>query len=359
MDKIDVTSTVFCYVVKNLCEELVGGYINNIQAIDENTFKIKIHKKKTKQLIINNNICFLSDYVLQTNETNGLTSYLKRTLFNQRVHEIKQDKNNRVIYFKLDKFYLIFEFFSKSNIILTDLDFKIITSKQKEEWKDRLIQKGEIYKFPANIDIKELSEKEIIEKLEDDLKKKISEITKKELITYLVKKYNLPPSDIEIVIGEKEKISKETIKHIKGIYNYENPRLVILDGNKNKILSVVNEEGQLYDEIEKYYLEIYKDKTVEIQTTKQNKNQFILNEQIETKKKFEDYITKLNTEGEVIYSYFTYIDQINQQIEIATNKKVSEKEIIKRINDYLEKNKVSIRINSINQKTKTYIADFK
>jgi len=35
MDKINATSTVFYYVAKNLEEELVNGYINNIQAIDE------------------------------------------------------------------------------------------------------------------------------------------------------------------------------------------------------------------------------------------------------------------------------------------------------------------------------------
>jgi predicted ribosome quality control (RQC) complex YloA/Tae2 family protein len=359
MEKIDVTSTVFRYIVKNLSDELVGGYINNIQSIDEDTFKIKVHKKKTKQLIVNPKLCFLSDYVLPTNETKGLVAYLKKTLLNQRIHEINQDKNNRVVYFKLDKFYLILEFFSKSNLILTDLDFKIITSKQKEEWKDRLIQKGQIYKFPTNTDIKILEDAKIIKLLEEDLAKRLGSLTKKELITYLVKKYNLPPSDIEIVVGEKEKISKETIKNIKEIYNYENPRLVILDGNKNKMISVVNEEGKLYDELEKYYLEVYKDNTVEVQTTKQNKNKVILTEQLETKTKFEDYINKLNKEGELIYSYFTYIDQINKQIEIATTKKINELEIIKIINGYLDKSKVPIKIISINQKNKTYIADFK
>ncbi len=358
MEKIDVTSTVFNYVVKDLSNELIGGYINNIQAIDENTFKIKIHKQKTKQLIVNNNICFLSDYVLPTNETNGLTKFLKKTLLNQRVHDIKQDKNNRVVYFKLDKHYLIFEFFSNSNIILTDLDLKIITSKQKEEWKDRIIKKGEIYKFPANIDIREHTENEIIKQLEEDNKIKIGDINKRGLISYLVKKYKLPPSDIEIVIGEKEKITKETIKRIKGIYEFKNPRLVVLDGNKNKILSVVDEEGKLYDDVEKYYLEVYKNNVVEIQTTKQNKNNIILTEQIDTKRRFEEQINKLNKEGEIIYSYFTHIEQINTQIKLATNKKINETEIISKINDYLNNNKISMKIISINQKSKTYVAEF-
>jgi len=359
MDKINATSTVFYYVAKNLEEELVNGYINNIQAIDEQTIKIKIHKTKTKQLIVNPNICFLSEYILPTSQTKGLAYFLKQKLFNQRIHEIKQDKNNRVIYFKLDKFYLIFEFFSNSNIILTDLDLVVITSKQKEEWKDRIIKKGEKYSFPSNIDFKKLNINEIIESIEPELNKKITDLTKKDLISYLVKKYSLPPADIEIIVGEKEKITKETIKNIKEIYNYKTPRIVILDRNDNKIISIVNEEGALYSELETYYLEIYKDRAAETNTTKKEKREIILEEQTIAKAKFETEIQRLNKEGEQIYSHFTYIDQINKQIEIATTKKINEKEIITKINDYLIKSKLGFEIKSINQKKKTYIIDFK
>ena len=359
MEKIDATSTVFYYIVKNLEEELVNGYINNIQCIDENTFKIKIHKIKTKQLIVNQNLCFLSEYILPTSETKGLFYFLKQKLFNQKIREVKQDKNNRVIYFKLDKYYLIFEFFSNSNIILTDIDFKVITSKQKEEWKDRITKKGEIYSFPSNIDFKELKEKEIIEVIEKELNKKLGDLTKKELISYLVKKYSLPPVDIEIVVGEKEKITATTIEHIKGIYNYTTPKITILDRNTSKIISIVNEEGELYSDLENYYLEIYKDKAAETNTTKKEKRKVILEEQTLAKTKFEEDIKRLNKEGEYIYAYFTYIDQINKQIELATTKKVSEKEIIEKINNYLIKSKLPFEIKSINQKKKTYTIDFK
>jgi len=359
MDKITATSTIFYYVAKDLEKELVNGYINNIQTIDQDTFKIKIHKTKTKQLVINQNICFLSDYILPTSETNGLISFFKKKLFNQKIHEIKQDKNNRVIYFKLDKYYLIFEFFSNSNIILTDLDFIVITSKKKEEWKDRIIQKGEKYNFPTNIDFKELNEKEIINNIEKELNKKIQDLNKKTLISYLVKKYSLPPIDIEVVVGEKEKITKETIKHIKDIYNYKTPRIVILDRGTDKYISIVNEEGQLYSELENYYLEVYKTKVAEKNETKKEKRQAILQEQTIAKSKFEDEITRLNKEGELIYTYFMYIDQINKQIEIATTKRINEQEIITKINNYLLKNKIGFEVKSINQKKKTYIIDCK
>ena len=86
-----------------------------------------------------------------------------------------------MICFELDSFNLIFEFFAKSNIILTDKEFKIITSKQKEEWKDRTIKKFEIYKFPEGKDITQINEKDIIEN------------EKKEIIREITKKYQIAP----------------------------------------------------------------------------------------------------------------------------------------------------------------------
>jgi len=358
MEKIDVTSTVFYYVAKNLSDELLGGYINNIQTLDENTFKIKVHKQKTKQLIINNNVCFLSDYLLPTIENNGFGVFLKKALVNQRIHEIKQDKNNRVIYFKLDKHYLIFEFFSNSNIILTDINFKIITSKQKEEWKDRIIKKGEIYKFPINYNIREYTENEIISEIERTTQKTFEQIGRTELISYLVRIYKLPPSDMESIIDE-QKISKKTITKIKKLYEYKKPKLVFVDWKTNKTLTVINEEGFIYDDVEKHYLESYKRNAVKSDVIKQSKNEIILKEQIETKNAFEEKIKTFNKEGETIYAYFPQIDQINQQIKLATSKKINETEIINKINDYLNKNNLGIKIININQKNKTYIAEFK
>ncbi len=200
---IEVTSTCIYYISKILNEELSQGYINNIQQINEEYIKIKIHKQQTKQLIIMPNICFLSNYSLQTLPLTGFIKYLRNTLYNQKIKEIKQDKNNRVIYLKLDKYYLIFELFSNSNIILTDTNYKIISSKQKETWKDRTIKKNEIYLFPNGEDIKEKNIQEIL----NQTKKTIGDKpTKKQIISYFVKNYNISPYELEKIEYTKIKI---------------------------------------------------------------------------------------------------------------------------------------------------------
>ncbi len=341
MEKIETTSTAFYYIANKLKEELLGGYINNVQTIDKDVWKIKIHKKQTKQLVVSPDVCFITNYQLPVAVSGGFEKYLKKVLYNQKIHELSQNKNNRLIYFKLDKYYLIFEFFSSSNIILTDLDFKIITSKKKEEWKDRKIIKNEIYKFPAGEDIKIEDEKEII--------KEIKNLDEKEIIKYFSKRFNIAPVEIN-------NIENKTVKNIKKIYEYKKPILTIIEKASKKTITVEDnkEETNIFENIEKIYIEKYKIKVIEKKDTKKDKLLKIIDNQRKTKIEFENNIITLDKEGEVIYSYFTIIDEINKSINGALNKKVNVEEIIKKINAYLEKGKQPLKILEINQKKKTY-----
>jgi predicted ribosome quality control (RQC) complex YloA/Tae2 family protein len=341
MIKMETTSTAFYYISKNLEEEIKNGYINSIQTIDKNVWKIKIHRKKTKQLIINPYICFLSEYQIPVTNIGGFEKYLKKKLYNQKVWDIKQHKNNRLIYLKLDKYYLIFEFFSKSNIILTDNEFKIITSKQKEEWKDRTIKKGEIYKFPVGEDLKEKTDTEINLEFKDK--------EKKQIISELAKKYNIAPIESNLIL------EKNNLNNIKELYNYKNPLLTLKKHNNKDIITVTdNNKNNIYINIEKIFLEKYKEQKIESKNKKKQKLENILKEQKKTIKKFEEKISCLEKEAQQIYSYFTYIDEINKQIEKALKKKIHSNEIINKINNQLNKINQPLKIININQKNKTY-----
>ncbi|MDD3178129.1 MAG: NFACT family protein [Candidatus ainarchaeum sp.] len=338
---LEVTSTVFNYIIKNLNLEINLGYINNIQTIAEDFWRIKIHKKTTKTLYINPKVCFLSDYNVEIIENKGFAKYLKKKLNNQRIKQIYQDKNNRVVCFELDHYNLIFEFFSKSNIILTDKDFKIITSKQKEEWKDRTIKKFETYKFPEGQKIDEITTEDIL----DD---------KKQTIKYLNKKYQIAPHYLEEII--KEKINKkEIIKKIKELYEIENSNIEIIEKNNKKIAIITKGEKKLYENIEEYFLEkIKKNKTIS-KNTKIEKLEKIIKEQEKSKINFLEKIKILEKEGEIIYSNYIYIEEINKIIEKALKLKITEKEIIKKINTYFKEKNKNIKIMKIDQKKKTYI----
>lgn len=342
---IQITSTLLFFISKKLKKELNLGYINNVQTVEENIWKIKIHAKKTKELIITPEFCFISEHIFPVSEIKGFEKYLKKTLYNQRILNIYQDKNNKVICFKLDKYYLIFEFFSKSNIILTDQNFKIITSKQKEEWKDRTIKKGEIYIFPAGEDIKNKTELEI--------SNEIKNFSEPEKIKHLSKKYNLAPIEINQMISEKKNLIKEIIK----IYSLEEIGIKkIIKEDKITFIAYENKED-IFKILEREFQNIYEKKNVEVEKIKISKNEEILINQENKKKEFETKINILEKEGEFIYTNFSLIEEINKQIFFATEKKIPEKEIIQKINKYFENKNIFLKIIEINQKNKTYIIE--
>ncbi|MFA5745374.1 MAG: hypothetical protein WCX82_02580 [archaeon] len=357
MKKIDVTSAAFFYIVKELEDEFLNGYINNIQLVnyeENNILKFKIHKTKTKELIVTPQILFVTELIYPTNsECGGLIKFLKKKLYNQKIHEIKQDKNNRVVYFKLDIYYLIFEFFSNSNIILTDLEFNIITAKQKEEWKDRTVKKYEKYIFPQSKDIKNATEEQLLIETKDlDIKGTIS---------YIVKEYNVSPA----YIGEI-KTKNEIISTIKKSYDILTPELE-LKANKNNsgyIILIKTGECKLniiefFKGISDNYSENIKQLDTKEETTKGNKQLSIRDSQLKTKENYLKIAHILEIEGQKIYEYMPIIDKLNTQITIAKDKKVPPAEIINKLNDYFSKNQKELRIKSIDSKARSYILEIK
>jgi predicted ribosome quality control (RQC) complex YloA/Tae2 family protein len=357
MKKLEVTSTAFFYIVNFLEKELLGGYINNIQLINyesNDIIKLKIHKTKTKELIVTPNVLFITDFVLPVNpENGGLLKFLKKKLYNQKIQEIKQDKNNRVVFLKLDTYYLIFEFFSSSNIILTDLEFNIITSKQKEEWKDRTIKRGEKYLFPKG--------KEINLKKPKELLLEIADLNLKDTISYLVKEYNVAPAYIS-EIKTKEKMVTE----IERLYSLEYAKLKLVEGKTKEAVLVLIEAtkeqqttADFFKGIAENYIQNIQAPETKIEIKSKNKQTSILDSQIEKRKEYEKIAKDLEIEAQKIYEYFTVLEKINEQIRLAREKKIPNEEILKKLNAYFSKNYKELNIKSINTKEQSYILEIK
>ncbi len=343
--KYEITSNVFFYLAKEIEEEINLGYINNIQNIDYDTIKIKIHRKKTKQLIITKEVLFLPSYDIKVMEKSlEFTRFLKRKLYNQRIQEIKQHKNNKVIYLKLDDYFLIFEFFSHSNIILTDAEYNVISAKRYERWKDREIIRKQKYSFPKVEAIETLTDKEI---------EKLNKLEKKGIIRYFVKNHNIAPHYINEIF-ETEKTFEEKIKKIKKLYNIKNPKLI--KTNNLFVIKENNNPEKISTEIEKEYVDFFAENKTEKETNKKEKKiNKIIEIQEEKEKEFLEKIKNYKKQGEQIYVHFNTIEEINKQIKLALNKKIPEKEIIKKMNDYFEKTNQKINVKKIDLKEKKYI----
>jgi predicted ribosome quality control (RQC) complex YloA/Tae2 family protein len=343
MSRKEITSNVFYYLCKELEKELCLGYINNIQNIDYDTIKIKIHRKRTKQLIVRKEILYISNYDLKVmTKSTEFVRFLKKKLYNQRIQEIKQHNNNKVVYFTLDDYFLIFEFFSNSNIILTNKEFVVVSAKRYERWKDRNIIRHEKYSFPkcgVVFDIKE------------DLNLKDT----KEIIKYFVNNYNIAPFYIKDILKDSKDIGKD----IKKLFEFKS--VDVIDNNNLFVVKESKENKDISEVFDKLFVNDYlenKDENQQ-QTKKQTKIKLVLEKQDEKLKDFEEKIKVLKKEAETIYLHFNIIDEINKQINAAIAKKIPKKEIQETINKFFKSKDSNLKIKEIDLKNKKYTLHIK
>ena len=108
----------------------------------------------------------------------GFCMQLRKYIGNASINKLYQQGSERIVVFELEKkerFYLILELFSKGNIILTDKDFMIIGTLERQIWKDRAVVAKEKYVFPSpGVDWKKLTSADLGKILKKSEKKNIA-----------------------------------------------------------------------------------------------------------------------------------------------------------------------------------------
>ncbi|MFA5931109.1 MAG: NFACT family protein [archaeon] len=329
---------------------LENGFVNNVQTLENNWMKIKIHTKEfgDKQLILTPNALFVSNSSLSAKQNpGGFSALLKKYLNNQRIFSLKQYGVDRIIVFEFAELLMIIELFAKGNIILCDRNMKIIRAMRKEEWKDRKVGAEEEYKFPSSKGTNP------IEETEKEFEKKIKE-NSKSFFGATVDILNASPAILEYLFDElkldKKKEAKEaSSKEIKEIF-------------KKIKETYSSKEGKVYlSENVLYSCETNKVKEKEFDSIQAALNTLQLNEEVkkeiivnegpskdENKKKLKyekDIQSKLTQiegltiqekesleKGELVYVKYQEIKEIFSAIEKGKAKKLPEKEIIAKIN---------------------------
>lgn len=229
MEQISLSNLSLKHLVEEL-QVLVNGFVNNVQVLENHWIKMKVHTKQGgKDLIIAPNALFISEYSIPARmQPSGYPSLLKKHLFNQRILSIKQHGLDRIVIFGFPENFLVFELFAKGNVILCDKEMKIIKARWKEEWKDRKLEKGEIYKPPSSRGANPLeeNEKDFFEKLGAN---------RKTFFGAAVDLLNAAPQILEYVF-EKSKIDKK--KDARKVSKSEAGK--ILRGTKN----IYSEKGK-------------------------------------------------------------------------------------------------------------------
>ncbi len=138
----------YYHLIREL-KEYEGKYFGKIYRIDKSIFRVKLG---SKNLILNiPNYAYLTANPVPGSENpDSFIMALRKRVFNRRIVEIVQPSMERIIEFRFQDGRLIFEMFSRGNIIYVNSEGIIELILHQENWKDRSLKRGEPYSYPPS-----------------------------------------------------------------------------------------------------------------------------------------------------------------------------------------------------------------
>ncbi|MFA5763465.1 MAG: NFACT family protein [archaeon] len=352
--KFAVSNLALAHLVKEN-EILVNGFINKSQTTDDGLLKLKIHTKEgDKTILVNDKGFFISDQSMQAKQNpGGFSAFLKKYLFNQRIEKIEQHGMDRIVLFYFPSCILIFELFAKGNIILCDKEFNILRAMRREQWKDRTLEKENVYKFPTSKGINPLDE------TVDGFNKKMLE-NKKTCFGATMDILNVAPGILERVFDEikfdktknaanltKKELSKLFLK-VQEKYSLPEEKVILVD---NVLYSIdIGKEGQVFDSLTMAFNELTRIQPEEVIVPIKKKD--VKMDYLDEIKTAEKNIDKYQDMGNAIYLHFNELQEIINAIKKGKAKGFGEKEVLELINSKkhvlkeldFTKNKVLIKL---------------
>lgn len=269
-------SSVELVAIMNELKFLTNAKVSQIYQPDPHELILQLHvPRRGKQLlrIFPGMFLNLTNKKESTLRPSGLSQQLRKYLNNSFLREIYQKDSERIVvltfekaYFEddvktLKKYHLIIELFSKGNLVLTDQDWKIITSTMAQVWESRTVKVREKYEFPpSNFNWKEASMKKIVDIIKDSDKRNIA--------TCLA---------TEISLGG---VFAEEICRLAGV----DPKVVINELAKKDLDSIAREIKNLVKSLEKSKGYFYEDQLSPIKLKDQKEVKFLetFNESLDT-----------------------------------------------------------------------------
>src|SRR3989344_3599164 len=338
--------------VQELNKLLAGSYVNKLQEVASDVFKLKLHSKQgTHNLIITLNNFFLTNYKIGAlKQTSGFGAFLRKRLENKKILSIKQHEADRIVLIEFDAYYLILELFAQGNIILTNKEFKTESAFKKKEEKERTIKKETIYQFPKTSKINpfKLEERELEKSLKNS-EKPIKEAILQELsIAPIVAEEALFSAKISKEKFSKELNEKETKKlfnAIKELHSLEEKKMApvfVLENmevlpfkfesikQKTKKIETINEA--LDDNEAKQFIA----EKIEQKHSQGDKKLTALKKSIEKQKQAKTRLEKEMLENkqkaESIYRHFTELNETMNQLKNLESIEENEQEIMYKMN---------------------------
>jgi len=308
-------------------QRLVKGKVSQIYDYGEKELLLQVHAPQLgKQLlrIIPGKLLNLTDKKETSLRPTGFCMQLRKYIDNATINKIEQQNSERIVIIELEKkerFYLIIEFFSTGNIILTDNTLNIIGVLHRQIWKDRAVKPRETYVFPEHkAQWKDISSQ--------DLEELLNKSEKKNIATALATEVSLGGVYAEEICKQTQvdknklptELSREEVQKLAG-------------GMKALLKLIANPHGYIYEQeispfplsdaipikkMETYNEAINTLNPLEVASPFEKKISGIkkmITEQEESIKELQEKIDRNKRKGELIYEHYPALQKLLQIVQ--------------------------------------------
>lgn len=145
-------SNLDVYFAARELKMLEGGRIDKIYREGKKVWmRIYLPEKGERDLVFFPGAIFLSEYKRYAErEPDSFCMLLRKHLLGKRILFVKQKGFERIVEIETRESILVFEIFSKGNVILCDKNYTIIMPMEVQLWRDREILPKKAYKYPPS-----------------------------------------------------------------------------------------------------------------------------------------------------------------------------------------------------------------
>ena len=385
--KTELTNVDIFVAVQEL-QQIINGkldkaFLVNSQQGKELILKIHIPEIGTREIVVGvgkHKYITLTEYSRdKPRNPPSFAMLLRKHLKNIKIVSVEQHNFDRIIKIKFQwneiEYILVIELFGDGNVILLDKEHTIILPLKIERWSTRKIVPKETYKFPPQRDLTPFNLKYALTQsiFNEEFKKEenkdaecvrvisrifgLAGIYAEEICNLSnINKNTKNPTDEEI-----NKLYTGTKLFFDKVFDEKKPHIVLKEDkyfsiSPIEILKYANYDKKYYDSfltaLDDYFSIFILKTEIKKQETKLqkmvNRQERILNSQIESLKKYEKQDIENKLKGDLIYANYAMVDEILNTI-MSAREKLEWKEI-KKIVKQNKDNPLLNKIVSINEK---------
>ncbi|MGC9005766.1 MAG: NFACT family protein, partial [Candidatus Micrarchaeia archaeon] len=240
----------------------------------------------------------VAERIEEKSEKNHFTDYIRKALENKTMRKVYLHNGDRVVVFDFGGEQLIFEMFAEGNAVFVK-DGVIEIVFRNESWKDRVLKRGEEYRFPQSTPPEfENSEKYVVVSLISILGKRYAKLVLERCgIEEKTPGNKLTKEQVEKIKDEIEKLKNDA----KPYGFFENGKLV--DFGLAKFSGGYTEYKSFSEVVEEYYLAAKEEEPKELEKLKR-----AIEKQKESIAEYERKAEEAEMVAKIIYENYSLVE---------------------------------------------------